>query len=438
MFSVQSPVKEIANGCPLPATIQVATSRNRHSVHVVAFQLTWTKMTQRPTLTHCVLPPIWLSRHGMGMNKPALLRNLVVPRLLASACAVAACAAAPAAHADTATESAATESTAGKSASGEAAADAEEPAATASASDTPPAEPEIPAVAPLRPIPKERLFLTNLSIFRWNPIGLENQLRLGYQRKLYDANDNKALRDNFWHVGTFVRLNPASARAAAVVEVQPLSLLNLRFTAEYLHYYGNFTFLQSRPDAGATAADNPSLSDSGMKDNKEGAFGNYSGGGVHATFEPLLQVKVGNIAIRSRGFFGYFDMDLKRGDRVWYEPTLDVPVPAKGMVIANDLDVLYVTDFGLNIGLRHTSVFPQYSKAQNPDGTDNSHQRLGLLAAYTWRDDGYTRFNKPTALLMTSWYLSHRNRTGQDVSNAMPYFVLGFAFTSDLLDVKAK
>jgi hypothetical protein len=108
------------------------------------------------------------------------------------------------------------------------------------------------------------------------------------------------------------------------------------------------------------------------------------------------------------------------------------------MVIANDLDVLYVTDFGLNIGLRHTSVFPQYTKAQNPDDTDNSHQRLGLLAAYTWRDDGYTRFNKPTALLITSWYLSHRNRTGQDVSNAMPYVVLGFAFTSDLLDVKAK
>lgn len=322
--------------------------------------------------------------------------------------------------------------------------DAEAEGATATAEASPESSPAPAAPAPLLPIPKSRWVLSDLTIFRWNPIGLETQFRTGYQRKFYDANDKLALRDNFWHVGTFIRLNPASARAAAVLEIQPLSLLNLRWTAEYLHFYGNFTFVQSRQHAGLAQGDagadpvtaEPSLADSAMKDNKEGKWGNYSTGGFHATFEPLLQAKVGKVAIRSRGLFGYFDMNLRRNDRVWYEATLDTSLPGKGWVIANDLDVLYMTDFGLNIGLRHSSVFPQLSKAQNPDDVDNSHQRLGVLAAYTFRDDGYSKFNKPTLIAITSWYLNHRFRTGQDVSRAMPYFVLGFAFTSDLLDVK--
>jgi hypothetical protein len=61
---------------------------------------------------------------------------------------------------------------------------------------------------------------------------------------------------------------------------------------------------------------------------------------------------------------------------------------------------------------------------------------VGLLAAYTFFDEGYTAFNKPTVVLISSWYLKHRYRTGQDVSQAVPYVVLGFAFTSDLIDAR--
>jgi len=137
-------------------------------------------------------------------------------------------------------------------------------------------------------------------------------------------------------------------------------------------------------------------------------------------------------------------MNLQRGDRVWYEATLDTSIPAKGLMFANDLDVLYGMDMGkarLNIGARYTAVAPLYSAdavlpTQTVDGIDNSHHRLGLLAAYTLYDDGYTSFNKPTVLLISSWYLSHRYRAGQEVSRAVPYIVLGFAFQSDLLDVK--
>ena len=75
---------------------------------------------------------------------------------------------------------------------------------------------------------------------------------------------------------------------------------------------------------------------------------------------------------------------------------------------------------------------------------ENAHQRLGLFAAYTFHDRGPSRFNKPTLIVIASWYLDHRYRTGQPdalpaggvaddyVSRAFPYVVVGFAFESDL------
>jgi hypothetical protein len=276
------------------------------------------------------------------------------------------------------------------------------------------------------PLPVQRVHLSDLTLLRLNPSGLETQLRLGYQHRLY-ASESAALRDNFAYGGTYVRLNPAGARTAAVLELQPATVLNLRFTAEYLHYFGTVGFLQSGPNADL------GFSDSALKDSKDTA---NSTDGVHFTFEPLLQAKVGPIAVRSRALVGYFDMELRADDRVWYEATLDAPVPGEGWVVANDLDVLYITDFGLTAGVRYSSVFPQYDTRQSPEDTDTSHHRVGLLAAYTFYDEGYTAFNKPTAVLISSWYVKHRYRTGQDVSQAVPYVVLGFAFTSDLIDAR--
>ena len=300
-----------------------------------------------------------------------------------------------------------------------------------------PPEPLVAAPNPLPPIPRDRLVLNDLTIFRLNPEGLETQIRFGYQHKLYD-DESLAKRDNFVFGGTFIRLNPASARVAGVFEFQPYSVLNLRFMAEYLHYYGNYTFMQSRPSA------YDDLSDASMKANEKGPQGNYAASGFHAAFEPLLQFKFGPIVLRNKMLIGYFDMNLRAGDHVWYESTLDVALPGKGMVFANDLDLLYQVKLGgatLNVGPRYTVVAPFYSAdqvlpTQFVGGVDNGLQRLGLLAAYTFYDDGYSKFNKPTALLMSSWYLKQRYRTGADVSQAVPYLLIGFAFQSDFLDPK--
>ena len=288
-------------------------------------------------------------------------------------------------------------------------------------------------------IPAQRLVLNSLSIFRYNPIGLETRARFGWQQKFFEGH-HRATNDNFWFAGTYLRVSPAGARAAAMIELQPLAIFNLRFTAEKLAYFGNFTFLQSRSSA------NDDLSDAAMKANAKGPLGNYSGSGTHVSIEPRLQAAIGPIVVRSSAFFGHFNMALHRGDRVWYEATLDVPVPGKGWVFANDLDVLYRRPMGeamLTVGARYSMVRPLYNDrdvlpSEDADAASarNDHHRVGLVAAYTFYDRGVSRFNKPTILVLAHRYLDHRFRTGTGpnaVNGNIPYFVLGYAFETDLL-----
>jgi hypothetical protein len=287
--------------------------------------------------------------------------------------------------------------------------------------------------------PAKRIVLNSFNLFRWNPIGLESQNRLGWQQRLYDS-DHLATRDNFWFAGTYLRFSPASVRAAAMVELQPASVFNLRLVADQLYYFGNFTFLQSRRSA------TDDLSDAAMQANSSGPLGNYAGGGQHLGMEPLIQAALGPFVLRNKTSFGWYAMDLQRGDQVWYEPTLDVPVPARGWVVANDADLLYRQKLGrstLTLGLRHTWVRPLYADRHVRAGQDaaaaslaKDHQRLGLLAAWTLYDTVDARFEKPTVLLVASRYLDHAHRTGEGpnaVNANVPYLVLGFAFQSDLL-----
>src|SRR5262245_39175990 len=64
-----------------------------------------------------------------------------------------------------------------------------------------PAPPAAPTDEP-PPIPDLRLVLNNLFGLRYNPLGLEDQIRFGLQKKLYHS-ESKALRDNFVHLGIY-------------------------------------------------------------------------------------------------------------------------------------------------------------------------------------------------------------------------------------------
>ena len=65
---------------------------------------------------------------------------------------------------------------------------------------------------------------------------------------------------------------------------------------------------------------------------------------------------------------------------------------------------------------------------------ENSLSSPGTRAGVKRRDKGPPGvfFNNPTAILIVNWWLEHPYRTGQEVSQAVPYIVLGFAFNGDI------
>jgi hypothetical protein len=297
-----------------------------------------------------------------------------------------------------------------------------------------------------------RMMVSDLSILRINPVGIETRARVGLQKRLYPST-KPISQNNFMFLGAYPKLNPASAHLALGGELQPVSIFNLKANVEVQKYFGSFGFLQS------FATPHVNYSDQTLKDLEDvPGFEPQSATAFHASFHPMLQLKLGKVAVRSLFQVDYWDFKLRAGDTVAYEATYDTLLPDKGFTLATDTDVLFVGKPGLAIGLRHTWVKPLYKQKHfaDPDlsemenaeeldkfGSNNGHQRLGLFAAYTLHDRGPSRFNKPTVIVIASWYLDHEYRTGAPstmapdqrpddfTSRAFPYLLVGFAFESD-------
>jgi hypothetical protein len=317
-------------------------------------------------------------------------------------------------------------------AEGEPASTVEPAAASApSVASTPGAENAAAAPAPATgtahpAIPRNRLYLADLTLIRYNPLGLETQNRLVFQHRLMDS-ESTLFRDTFASGAISLKLNPAYLKVGPIVELQPVAVLNLRAGYEFVKYFGGFGYLQSYADP------SQDYSDAARAAGEEAGL-NYATAGHHVFFEPTLQAKVKKIAVRSKLAIESWNVSLRDGDTVFYDATLDTLVPAKGMVIANDTDLLYVSGKALTVGLRFSGVWPKYSETERVGGAAGSgfeppsHQRLGPILAWSFNGRDYSSFNKPTLLVITGWYLNHANRGG-----ALPYILVGFSFTSDLL-----
>ena len=140
-----------------------------------------------------------------------------------------------------------------------------------------------------------RLMLSDLTIARVNPLGLETRGRLGLQKRLY-LSTSAVARNNFAFVGLYPKLNPASAQLGVGGEVQPLSMLNVRALVEAQQYFGTFGYLQSFASADDNYSDHTlkALRDDPVLAPQKAAM-------FHASVQPMLMAKVGPIALRALG-----------------------------------------------------------------------------------------------------------------------------------------
>jgi hypothetical protein len=229
------------------------------------------------------------------------------------------------------------------------------------------------------------------SSLRLNPIGLETRGRFGMQRRLYPS-EKPISQNNFMFVGVYPKLNPASAHLAIGGEVQPVSIFNLRATVEVQKYFGTFGFVQSFTSPDLTYSDQ-ALEDLETVPGRDPQAATV----FHAALAPLVQMKVGPIAIRSLLQLDYWDFKLRGGDTVAYEATLDTLLPdmarrdryrhpawppgSPGCVTLHPIQAASLCGSDLSAAGSQLGARGVRSR--------NAHQRLALFAAYTMRDRGH-------------------------------------------------
>ncbi len=160
---------------------------------------------------------------------------------------------------------------------------------------------------------------------------------------------------------------------------------------------------------------------------------NYKSHGGTLDLGATLRAKAGPIAIFSAFKAFHYDLRLRAGDRVWYDPVLDVMSSAQGWTVTDDTDVVFVSSFRLAAGLRYTftdSFFAarDYLPGQAQMNPNSPIQRLGPLVAYTFFNRPNAHFNSPTLIVIAQWFLQHRYRTGAEISEAIPWLVVAFTF----------
>ena len=278
--------------------------------------------------------------------------------------------------------------------------------------------------------PRHRISYRSLTIIRLNPLGLVEDARLSYRFRLYSS-ESKVFRDNFIAIGLAPTLSPAFARIGPVIEIQPASFFQLWAQYEVVRYLGGFNFLQSFPSAGATYSDTELRARAALPAGDP--LKNYPTSGTQLTLGANVQLKVGPVVARTQARLVRPDYQLRSGDEVFYDIFYDLLAPNRGFFFTNDADVLYQRG-RLTAGVRWTvtrALYGDQHKAAGERGPAALH-RAGPLVAFQITDNPEAQ-HVVTVLMVANWWLKHPFRTGVDVSQAIPYFVLGLAVTGDLL-----
>ncbi|MEM9113902.1 MAG: hypothetical protein AAGD10_10125 [Myxococcota bacterium] len=280
--------------------------------------------------------------------------------------------------------------------------------------------------------PKEQLRYKNLTVARANPLGLISVTDSSYRFRLFKS-DSPLFKDNFIGVGGQMVLTPAFFRVGPMLELQPLSILYLQATFEAVDYFGSFGFFQSFEFA------TDDWSDSGidaLEASDDPDEQNYSTSGWQFSGQAQFRFKVGPIAVRDTFRAGRPDYDdIREGDQLYYEPLFDILIPNGGWFVNNDVDLLYFTG-RWKLGARWTYATAFYrdtdfAEGASTDDPNNPSNRVGPFVTYTFNSKSKF-FQDPTLIFIANWWLEHRFRTGEDVSVALPYIILGITFTGDL------
>ena len=273
--------------------------------------------------------------------------------------------------------------------------------------------------------PQHRLLYRNRLISRTNPSGLQNGFELAYHYRLFDS-DSVLFRDSYLGVAFKPMITPAFTRIGISAQAQPLAVLYLEASWNWMSWYGVLGHPRTYPGTDGDFSDT-AISEAAESQGEPGATG-----GWELDLIAEVRAKVGPVVVRNKLTMMRSELSSAEPvtDNLFYDPLYDLLRPRSGWSLMNDADVLvYLLDEHLIVGARYSLNMAFWPGDLGHQMT----QRLGPLIAYRFFMEPGAAFDAPTAIALVQWHLDHPYRTGEDVSQAIPYMVFGFAFQGDLL-----
>ncbi|MDQ3262281.1 MAG: hypothetical protein M3Y59_01275 [Myxococcota bacterium] len=268
------------------------------------------------------------------------------------------------------------------------------------------------ALAQPAPPRDPRLLLNTFTVVRLNPLGADLQATVSYVTPIGDS-DDRMWRTRFWSLGAKATVNPAEASVQGIFEYEPLAMFQLKAVAEYRGYFGGFNELLSFPTL------DPEYSDTAIRA-AAAAGQNYATTRYNLRVEPKLRAAFGPIGLQNTFSFIYGVNQVRPGDQVFYEASMDMLRPANGVTLVNSFNAVYLAG-PMTAGLVHEWAIPI---GLNPE--DQIH-RVGSVFSWRFYEDTAAWVNKPTVFALVMFNVQHRGRAGP-----IPTVVVGFASETDL------
>ncbi|MEC9441536.1 MAG: hypothetical protein VYE40_10565 [Myxococcota bacterium] len=162
---------------------------------------------------------------------------------------------------------------------------------------------------------------------RYQPVGLSLFNNLGYRLKLSDS-ESLLLKNTYIEAGAWTIVSPAYFRPGLYVEAVPLSVLQLRVSAQYAQYFGTFGFLFQPENTVepsweiedfSEAADNGEGTSGGVLIVQSSATPRIKVGKFVATFDiQNVYLRVMSAPINQIYYEPYYDTIIEPSDTVWY------------------------------------------------------------------------------------------------------------------------
>lgn len=271
---------------------------------------------------------------------------------------------------------------------------------------------------------RDQLWYDNAFFARYNPLGLIDNFRIGYRRRLEIGNTALG-RDAYVFAGAWITASPAFARGGVFVDIEPTALFRFAANYQYGGFFGTFDQVASFDGPGRAWSDTDiaRLGEAGQTAPTTGH---------HVALLAQPKFAFGPFAMRNTLTVLWSDLDLPEGDRAWYDQIYDRVVPDGGVYLANDLDVMGLVSKA-RFGVRYT-YSNSYFAPDDPGPAADPHHRLGPLFAWQFHNHkDRARFDRPTLFVLAQWWLAHPYRTGEDVHQGIPVVAVGLAFEGDLL-----